>query len=146
MVTGRLTRAAPRVLFSLCLAACELVVGGPEQAIVRSRDGEVEDSGPLEAGTDAALLPDAVGREAGAPMPPPPPHDAGAPCVPLPPCLTTEQACAQGCSTQFGDCMFGPPGHGKTCQMELDDCKATCQSTCESCVACPAGASACELR
>src|SRR5580658_910272 len=149
LVTGPRPRVAQCVLLSLCLLDCELVVGGPEQAIVRPRDGEAEGSGHLEAGIEAALLPDAGSHEADAPdppgPPPPPPRDAGGPCVPAPTCLPAEQACLKKCSTQDDECMAWPPYHDNKCQVAFDDCETTCESTCASCVSCPMDTSACGL-
>jgi hypothetical protein len=59
------------------------------------------------------------------------------------PCLDAQQACVLDCTMQLNECMVGPPGKDNGCQSDFDDCKATCQSTCVTCVACPAGASAC---
>jgi hypothetical protein len=144
MVSRHILYVANCLLFSAYLAACELVIGGPGQAIIRPPEAGVEDADPSEASSEAAIAQNS-GTEASAADQAPPREDAGRPCVASPPCLEAQRLCLHDCMVQLGDCLGGPNGKGKKCQSHFIDCQAACESTCAECVGCPEAASACVI-
>ncbi len=139
-----MTRRAPAIAFgallALWLVGCELIVGGPEQAVVESNDASEEDRAEGSAV-------DVAGKDAGRVS-----HDAGVdlfvappPCMPAASCAQAEQMCLGACTMMQMTCTSPPgKGHGNgngNCQDELEACNAQCVSACQSCAGC-AGADA----
>jgi hypothetical protein len=145
MVRGRLFGLAVYTFFAPALAACELVIGGENHAVVQSRDGAVEgaaDAGPATPETGVpgpdTSLPDTAMPDVQTGPP--------GPCLVPPPCTQSEQNCRNDCTQQFNTCQkgHGDP-HDDDCMTAFDDCTATCQTTCIACADCAQPAAACML-